>query len=146
MQLPLDWFEKRHVGDVVSRFSSIQTIQRTLTTQFIGSVLDGVMSVITLTVMAIYSKWLTSLVIGLFVIYGLMRWAFYSPLWRASEEQIVYGARQQSELLESIRGVMPIKLANKKGERLSRYANATVATTNRDISVQRLTIAYSLIP
>lgn len=144
MQLPLDWFEKRHVGDVVSRFSSIQTIQRTLTTQFIGSVLDGVMSAITLMVMAIYSKWLTLLVMGLFVVYGLMRWAFYSPLWRANEEQIVYGARQQSELLESIRGVMPIKLANKQVERLSRYANATVAMTNRDISVQRLTIAYSL--
>jgi ATP-binding cassette subfamily B protein RaxB len=50
MKLPLDWFEKRHVGDVVSRFGSIQTIQRTLTTQFIGSLLDGLMSLVTLVV------------------------------------------------------------------------------------------------
>lgn len=94
MRLPLDWFEKRHVGDVVSRFGSIQTIQKTLTTQFIGSLLDGLMSLVTLVVMGFYSLWLTALVAGLFVTYGLIRWAFFTPLRRANEEQIVYGARQ----------------------------------------------------
>jgi ATP-binding cassette subfamily B protein RaxB len=144
MRLPLDWFEKRHVGDVVSRFGSIQAIQRTLTTQFIGSLLDGLMSLLTLTVMTFYSSGLTALVVGLFLAYGLIRWAFFRPLRRASEEQIVCGARQQSELLESIRGAIPIKLANKQSERLSRYANATVLAANRDIAIQRLTIAFSL--
>ncbi len=144
MRLPMDWFEKRHVGDVVSRFGSIQTIQKTLTTQFIGSLLDGLMSLVTLIVMAFYSIWLTVLVVGLFIGYGLIRWIFFNPLRRANEEQIVYGARQQSELLESIRGAMPIKLANKQDERLSRYANATVGTANRDISVQRLGIVFTL--
>ena len=32
MKLPLPYFEKRHTGDIVSRFGSIQTIQRSLTT------------------------------------------------------------------------------------------------------------------
>jgi ATP-binding cassette subfamily B protein RaxB len=144
MRLPLDWFEKRHVGDVVSRFGSIQTIQRTLTTQFIGSLLDGLMSLVTLVVMGFYSLRLTVLVVGLFLAYGLIRWVFFNPLRRANEEQIVYGARQQSELLESIRGAMPIKLANKQDERLGRYANATVSTANRDIGIQRLGIAFTL--
>jgi ATP-binding cassette, subfamily B, bacterial CvaB/MchF/RaxB len=144
MRLPLDWYEKRHVGDVVSRFGSIQTIQKTLTTQFIGSLLDGLMSVVTLVVMTFYSAWLTLLVVGLFVLYGLIRWVYFGPFRRANEEQIVYAARQQSELLESIRGAMPIKLANKQDERLSRYANATVLTANRDIGIQRLGIAFTL--
>ena len=144
MQLPLGWFEKRHVGDIVSRFGSIQTIQRTLTTQFIGSLLDGLMSAVTLMVMAFYSIWLTVLVVGLFLAYGVIRWMFFNPLRRANEEQIIYAARQQSELLESIRGAMPIKLANKQSERLSRYANATVSTANREIGIQRLGIAFTL--
>ncbi|CAM5626922.1 hypothetical protein RLIN73S_00351 [Rhodanobacter lindaniclasticus] len=145
MRLPLDWFEKRHVGDVVSRFGSIQTIQRTLTTQFIGSLLDGVMSLVTLVVMAFYSVWLTALVVGLFAAaYGLLRWAFFNPLRRANEEQIIYRARQQSGLPQLIRGAMPIKLANKQDERLGRYANATVETANRSIGIQRLGIAFTL--
>jgi ATP-binding cassette subfamily B protein RaxB len=144
MRLPLDWYEKRHVGDVVSRFGSIQTIQKTLTTQFVGSLLDGLMSVVTLVAMAFYNIWLTVLVTALFALYGVTRWVFFRPLRRANEEQIVYAARQQSELLEAIRGAMPIKLANKQDERVARYANATVSTTNRDIHIQRLTIAFTL--
>jgi ATP-binding cassette subfamily B protein RaxB len=144
MRLPLDWYEKRHVGDVVSRFGSIQSIQKTLTTQFIGSLLDGLMSVLTLAAMLLYSTWMTALVSALFALYGIVRWAFFSPLRRANEEHIVYAARQQSELLEAIRGSMPIKLANKQDDRLARYANATVSTINRDIKIQRLTIAFTL--
>ncbi|WP_260799321.1 ABC transporter transmembrane domain-containing protein [Chromobacterium vaccinii] len=30
MSLPFIWFEKRHLGDIVSRFGSIQTIQKIL--------------------------------------------------------------------------------------------------------------------
>lgn len=142
VRLPLDWFEKRHVGDVVSRFGSIQTIQHTLTTQAIGTLLDGVMSLVTLVVMGFYSVGMTLLVMALFMLYGVSRWVYFNPLRRANEEQIVTAARQQSELLESIRGVMPIKLANKQDERLARYANATVATTNRDVAIQRLTIGF----
>ena len=82
--------------------------------------------------------------VGLFLAYGLIRWAFFNPLRRANEEQIVFSARQQSELLESIRGAMPIKLANKQDERLARYANATVSTANREIGIQRLGIAFIL--
>jgi ATP-binding cassette, subfamily B, bacterial CvaB/MchF/RaxB len=102
------------------------------------------MSLVTLVVMAFYSVWLTVLVVGMFLAYGVIRWVFFTPLRRANEEQIVYAARQQSELLESIRGAMPIKLANKQSERLSRYTNATVSTANRDIGIQRLGIAFTL--
>ena len=31
LRLPLAWFEKRHIGDIVSRFRSVDAIQRTLT-------------------------------------------------------------------------------------------------------------------
>lgn len=143
IRLPLDWFEKRHVGDVVSRFSSIESIQKTLSNQFVATLLDGVMSLITLGLMMVYSLRLTALVVVIFIGYGLARWLWFAPLRRATEEQIVFGARQQSELLESIRGVLPVKLANKHVERAARYANATVATTNREIAIQRLNIAFS---
>ena len=145
LKLPLDWFEKRHVGDVASRFSSIQTIQKTLTTQFIGSLLDGLMSFVTIVMMAFYSTSLTAFVAGLFIAYGLTRWMFFYPLRRANEEQVVCAAHTQSELLESIRGAMPIKLANKQSERLARYTNATVASINPDIGMQRLGITFALV-
>jgi ATP-binding cassette subfamily B protein RaxB len=94
LRLPLDWFEKRHVGDVVSRFGSIQSIQQTLTTSFVASMLDGLMAIVTLVVMSIYSVKLSLLVLAGFVLYAGLRWAIFGPLRRAQEEQIVYAARQ----------------------------------------------------
>ncbi|WEN14744.1 cysteine peptidase family C39 domain-containing protein [Rhodanobacter sp. AS-Z3] len=96
LRLPLDWYEKRHVGDIVSRFGSLGTIQSTITTQFIGSILDGLMSTVTLVVLFLYSVPLTLLVLGLFATYLILRLAFFRPFYRLTEEQIVYGARQQT--------------------------------------------------
>ena len=140
LRLPLGFFEKRHIGDVVSRFGSVQTIQKTLTTQFVGAVLDGLVSILTLVLMAFYSVPLTLLVVGTFALYGLLRWLLYRPLRRTTEDHIVYAARQQSDLLESIRGIQAIKLANQQSHRQGRYANAQVDTTNREIALQRLGI------
>ena len=142
MRLPLEYFEKRHVGDVQSRFGSIQTIQRTLTTQFVSAFLDGVMSLAILALMIAYSPKLTLVVITAFGLYSLLRWSIFGPLKRSTEEQIVYTARQQSDLLESIRGIQTLKLANQQEIRRSRFADAAIETSNRDIAVRRLTIAY----
>ncbi len=140
LKLPLAFFEKRHIGDVVSRFGSVQTIQKALTTQFVGAVLDGLVSILTLVLMAFYSVPLTLLVVGTFALYGLLRGLLYRSLRRTTEDHIVYAARQQSDLLESIRGIQAIKLANQQSHRQGRYANAQVDTTNREIALQRLGI------
>ena len=144
LRLPFSWFEKRHVGDIVSRMGSVQAIQRTLTTQLIGSLLDGVMSVITLIVMSLYSAPLAMLVVTIATLYAVLRFVFFGSLWRANESQIVVSARQQSELLETIRGVLPIKLANQQNTRLARYTNATIAAANREVAIQRLNIWFGL--
>jgi len=145
LRLPLAWFERRHIGDVVSRLGSIQFIQRTLTTQFIGAALDGLMSVVTLVVLSIYSLQLTAIVLGIFALYVALRLAVFAHLKRLTEDQIACAARQQSELLEAIRGVMPIKLFNQESERSSRYVNSMVETANRDIRIQRFGLIFGSI-
>src|SRR5262249_48924220 len=55
LRLPVSYFEKRHLGDVVSRFGAVNTIQRTLTSSFVEALIDGVMAVATLAMMFIYS-------------------------------------------------------------------------------------------
>jgi ATP-binding cassette subfamily B protein RaxB len=145
LKLPMSYFEQRHIGDVLSRFGSIDTIQKTLTTRFISTVLDGVMALVTLGMLFTYSVSLTWLVIGLFVVYALIRWVSYRPFRRANEDQIVYGARAQSQLLESIRGVQAVKLGNKQEARVSLYTNAVVETTNCSVAVQRLSISFSTL-
>ncbi|KWI25683.1 ABC transporter [Burkholderia stagnalis] len=144
-RLPMTYFEQRHIGDVVSRFGAINTIQSTLTTQFVGALLDGVMAIVTLAMLFVYSPTLTWLVLGLFAAYALIRWIAYRPFRQANKEQIVYAARAESNLLESIRGVQAIKLANKQEARVATYANAVVERTNKDVAIERLSIGFSTL-
>ncbi|UKE73691.1 peptidase domain-containing ABC transporter [Xanthomonas graminis pv. phlei] len=145
MKLPLEYFEKRHMGDVVSRFSSIHSIQSTLTGSFVEAMLDGVMGILALGILCLYSLPLTGCVVGVFAIYILLRWVMYRTLWRTTEEQLVYGAKQQTVLMESVRGVQAIKLANKQSDRSARLANATYEMAERDMVVQRITLSFAVI-
>ncbi|QKJ86069.1 peptidase domain-containing ABC transporter [Paramixta manurensis] len=143
--LPLSFFESRHIGDIISRFGSIGTIQSTLTSRFISTVLDGIMATVTLVILFTYSSLLSSVVLLQFVLYGVIRWASYRPFRRANEDQIVTAARAESILLESVRGAKALKLNNKQDIRVGTYANALVATTNKSIVVQRLSISFSTL-
>ena len=143
--LPLHYFEKRHLGDVVSRFGSIDQIQHTLTTSFLEAILDGVMSIVTLVMMFIYSATLGWIAVAAMVLYGLARWAWYRPLRDATQEQIIHAAKQQSHFLETVRGVKAIKLFQRPDERRSTWLTLLVDQINAELRTQKLQIAYKLI-
>ncbi|ODT97477.1 MAG: ABC transporter [Rhodanobacter sp. SCN 67-45] len=145
LKLPLDYFEKRHMGDIVSRFTSVQAMQSTLTGTFVEAILDGLMGSLALIILCIYSLPLTSCVLGAFAVYSTLRWALYRKLWLINEEQLVYGSKQQSELMESVRGVQAIKLGNKQSARTARLANATLESAQRTMRAQRITLAFGAI-
>jgi ATP-binding cassette, subfamily B, bacterial CvaB/MchF/RaxB len=142
LRLPVSYFEKRHLGDVVSRFGAVTTIQRTLTSSFVEALIDGVMAVATLAMMFVYSAVLTCAALAAVALYGLSRWLFYDPLKRATEEHIVHTAKQQSHFLETVRGVQSIKLFGRQEERRSRWLNLVVDAVNQDLVTQKLGLGF----
>ncbi|HHZ24933.1 TPA: peptidase domain-containing ABC transporter [Xanthomonas vasicola pv. zeae] len=145
MRLPLDFFEKRHIGDMVSRFTSLSQIQQTLTGSFVEALLDGVVGLLALLVLISYDIYLALVVLVSAGLYAMLRLIMYKYLWRNNEEQLIYGARQQSELMESVRGVQAIKLANRQADRVLRLANLTQETVLRAMRSQRIGLAFTAI-
>jgi ATP-binding cassette subfamily B protein RaxB len=145
IRLPVSYFEKRHLGDVVSRFGTIDIIQRTLTTSFMEAVLDGLMTIITLVLMLLYSPGLSLVALVAMGLYGLGRWAWYQPLRHATEEQIIHAAKQQSHFLETIRGVKVIKLFQRQDERRSSWLSLLVDQINADLRTQKLQLLFKQI-
>jgi ATP-binding cassette subfamily B protein RaxB len=145
VSLPVQYFEKRHIGDVVSRFSSVDMIQRTLTTSFVEAILDGVMTILTLVMMFIYSPTLAWIAVAAMTLYGIGRWAWYRPLRNATEEQIIHAAKQQSHFLETIRGVKTIKLFQRQDERRATWLTLLVDQINADLRSQKLQVLYRLL-
>lgn len=145
LRLPVQYFEKRHLGDVVSRFNSIDLIQRTLTTSFIEAIVDGLLTVVTLVVMAMYSQMLSSIAIIAMLLYAISRIAWFAPLRSATEEQIVHAARQQSHFLESVRGVKTIKLFQRQDERRAMWLSLLVDQLNAELRTQKLQLLYKML-
>lgn len=142
LRLPASFFEKRHLGDITSRASSVQEIQRLLATSFIEAIIDGLMAMATLGMMLVYSWKLTLVVLASVVIYALLRAVAYWPLRNASEEKTVLTAKAHSLFLESIRGIQSIKLFNHENERRNIWLNSLVDATNRHIAQEKINILF----
>lgn len=143
IRLPLDYFSKRHMGDVVSRFSSLTTIRELLTTGVITALVDGLMAIITLCVMFIYDAWLALIVIAVVFLYALLRFLFYQPLRRLNEEAIIASAKENSHFMESIRGVQTIKLFGQESNRQQQWLNHLTNSMNKHIQISRWDIGFS---
>ncbi|MCH8623124.1 ABC transporter transmembrane domain-containing protein, partial [Undibacterium sp. TS12] len=144
VRLPVSYFEKRHLGDVVSRFGSIGAIQGTLTSMFVESALDGLMALLALGMMLVYSIKLTGLVLAAVALYIGLRWAFYQPFREASQERLILSSKESSHFLETMRAVTPLKLFGRETERLSRWQNLKIDVQNRDIKTQKLSILFKV--
>jgi ATP-binding cassette subfamily B protein RaxB len=143
LRLPLDFFEKRYLGDVTSRMGSVQAIQKTLTTGFVEALIDGLMAIVTLALMLVYS-WKLALVTLLAVaLYLGIRATAYRPVRDCTEQQLMAAARQQTHLLESLRGMQSLKIAGEEPQRRATYDNLMTETVNQDIRLARMGLGFT---
>ncbi|MDQ1922790.1 peptidase domain-containing ABC transporter [Massilia pseudoviolaceinigra] len=140
ISLPTVFFEKRHLGDVLSRFGSIAAIQQTLTSVFVESVLDGLMALLALGMMLMYSAELTLIVVVSVALYAALRWMFYQPLRIASQERLILAAKENTHFVETVRAIVPLKLFGRDAERKARWQNLKQDVVNRDARTEKLTI------
>jgi ATP-binding cassette, subfamily B, bacterial CvaB/MchF/RaxB len=143
MRLPLDYFEARHVGDVISRFNALNTIQKALTTDFVQVMLDGLLAAGMLIMLFVYGGWLGFVAIGAVVINCLFRLLVYGRYREASEEAIVNEAKQQTHFIETIRGIASVKLLGIGERRRSVWINHFVETMNARLRLQRLDLFFT---
>lgn len=143
VRLPVEFFEKRHLGDVTSRFGAVQSIQKTLTTSVIEAALDGFMAIAALLMMLIYASTLAAVTVSAVVLYGLLRWAAYIPFRNAAAERLVVAAKENTHFLETLRAIAPLKLFGREQERRALWQNLIGEVQNRDVRTAKMTMAFT---
>jgi ATP-binding cassette, subfamily B, bacterial CvaB/MchF/RaxB len=144
LRLPLNYFETRHLGDIVSRFGSLGSIQSLLTTGMIAVVLDGLMAITTLIMMFIYLPQLAWVVIGVVLIYSSIRAIAFSTFRRLNEEQIMANAKKDSNFMETIRAVQSIKVFGKEVQRQTLWHNHYASAVNTGIRTSKLALVFEV--
>jgi ATP-binding cassette, subfamily B, bacterial CvaB/MchF/RaxB len=145
LKLPILYFERRHMGDIQSRFSVIQSVQHTMTVTYVEAWVDGLMVIGTATMMCIYSPALASITAIAALLYVGIRFASYQMVREASNETIVNDAKQESMFMETIRGVVSLRLANREGVRAAGWLNNMVRLKNSTLRQQRFTLIFQSV-
>lgn len=141
-KLPLSFFEKRHLGDIQSRFSSLDTIRSTFTNSIVTGIIDSIMTIGLLIMLTLYGGWLVWVVVGFTLCYAIMRLATYRFYRRVSEEQVIKGARSSSHFMESLYGISTIKALNLRERRSQHWLNINIDACNAGIKQTRFDMMF----
>ncbi len=144
MRLPLDYFSKRNMGDVLSRFGSLHEVRDLLTNSMVEAIVDGIMSIATLTMIFLYSPKLALIVTLAMLLYLVIRLLWYRPLRSMSEEAIIAEAKENTNFMENVRGIQTIKLFGIEAKRQALWQNYYTEALNLDVKVERLNILYGI--
>ena len=112
LRLPLNYFDKRPVGELGSRIDELQKIREFLTGQALSTILDAIFSIIYILVMFIYSSLLT--LIALIVVpIQIAITLLGAPLFRRQFRQAAEdNAKTKSHLVEVITSIQTVKSQN----------------------------------
>tara|TARA_R110000868_G_scaffold11516_7_gene56428 strand:- start:17607 stop:19646 length:2040 start_codon:yes stop_codon:yes gene_type:complete len=140
LRLPAEFFEKRHIGDIVARFGSLAPVQNLLASGVMGAALDGLMAIGTLVFMLVYAPQLTFVVFGFLAISFLGQMLSFPYIKRLSEERIRASAELQSYFLETIRSIRSIKMFVREEQRHAGWQNHFAGAMNLGVRLTRFGI------
>jgi ATP-binding cassette, subfamily B, bacterial CvaB/MchF/RaxB len=149
LRLPMSYFEKRHVGDLVSRFASTEPVRTLLAEGLVTALIDGAMAVLTAAMMFLYRPALALVVLTALALYVALRIGFYHLMRRRTLELIEAKARESTTFIETMRAVQSIKIFTRETERravwMNRYAEVVRAEASTGFLKQAFNVANEAI-
>ena len=142
LRLPLAFFERRKLGDIQSRFDSLDTLRATFTTSVIGFIMDSIMVVGVCVMMLLYGGYLTWIVLCFTTIYIFIRLVTYGNYRQISEECLVREARAASYFMETLYGIATVKIQGMVGIRGTHWLNLKIDAINSGIKLTRMDLLF----
>jgi ATP-binding cassette, subfamily B, bacterial CvaB/MchF/RaxB len=145
VRLPLAYFEKRHIGDILSRFTSIEPIRSALAEGMVAATIDGLMAVATLAMIFVYSTQLALVVLTAFILYTALRLGLYGLFRKRSLVVIETKANENSTFIETMRAVQSLKIFNRESDRETQWLNRYADVVSANVRLGRTRIAFTTI-
>ncbi|EEY7509514.1 peptidase domain-containing ABC transporter [Escherichia coli] len=142
LRLPLAFFERRKLGDIQSRFDSLDTLRATFTTSVIGFIMDSIMVVGVCVMMLLYGGYLTWIILCFTTIYIFIRLVTYGNYRQISEECLVREARAASYFMETLYGIATVKIQGMVGIRGAHWLNMKIDAINSGIKLTRMDLLF----
>ncbi len=143
LRLPMQFFSKRRVGDLIDRYQSANIIRQTLVGSLPRVLLDGVMAIVFISILFYYSLALGGLALGFFLLYTAVRVTWHRSTRRLAENVVKMRSEENGHVIETLRGMQPIKIFAKEQERLGNWHNHYSRLINAELGHGLSTSAQS---
>lgn len=138
LRLPLSFFERREMGDIVSRFSSIDSIKKLVTEEMITVIVDGVFSLLTFVLLFLYSPLLACVAFAFVFALAVVRLLTLARERSHRQEVLQTGASQQTRFMENIRCIAVTKNYGIEDDRLAEWQNYYAYSVNANYRLGHL--------
>ncbi len=143
IRLPLAYFEKRHTGDILMRFNSVQALQSALTTTVVSALVDALVVVLTVFVLFVYDATLAWIVLAFSLAVLALRLVCFPHQRRLQETAIGKEANEQTLNIETLRCVQSLRTVGGEPLRLQRWSAVFAELVNARLSLARFGIHMS---
>jgi ATP-binding cassette subfamily B protein RaxB len=145
LRLSTGYFEKRHLGDLLSRVRSSEPIRAAIAQGLVAAIIDGLIALLAVGILFFYSGLLAGIVLVSVVLYLATMLIAYPALQRRTREQILASAAEQTNLMESLRAATTIKLMGREAEREAVWRNRYANVVNAQLAVGSLQISTNAV-
>jgi len=145
LALPINFFEKRRVGDIAARIRGVSQINEIVLGGAISVVIDGVVGIAALIALLFYAAPIA--VISLLSIAASATVAAVSQpnINRLTERSISQGGIEQSVIIETIRSMLPLKMNSREMEREIVWSHQYAETVSANYRLSRARSTQSQI-
>ncbi len=145
LHLPLEYFEGRRSGEVVSRIADVHAINALVSQIVLGLPSQFFIALVSLGFMLFYSWGLTLASFAAFVIVTVVNLLFLPALRQKTRNMIVQGTENQGFLVETFRGVLVLKTTQATPQAWQEYQTNFGRLANLGWSTMKLGLYSSTI-
>lgn len=132
VRLPLPWFQRRKLADVLSRFDSIAPVRDLISGSLVTTVVDGLLTIATLIMMFVFAPQLAAVVLAGTALYLAVRLTVLPISIRLGMEALSARIAENGKRIETVRAIQTIKVMGAENARESDWANKFAGTIQRE--------------
>jgi subfamily B ATP-binding cassette protein HlyB/CyaB len=121
LSLPFRYFETRKVGNIIARVRELENLRQFMTNISLTVLLDTIFSVVFIAIMAVYSGYLTLIVLAIVFVIALISFIATPMIKERLNDKFQKGAANQSFLVESITGIQTVKSLAIEGKMIKEW-------------------------
>ncbi|MDD3050840.1 MAG: ABC transporter transmembrane domain-containing protein, partial [Candidatus Cloacimonetes bacterium] len=138
LSMPMDFFYKRKIGDILTRFGENSNIRGILTNVIISTILNLLMFIVYINMMFSYNAKMSLIVLG-FCPFFIAQTIVFTPIFKKLNNELFdVNAEQSSLMIESIQGIETIKASNIEWNIRTKWEERYLKMVNKNFHLAKI--------